>query len=115
MPAGRLRARIHETPWRKDSPLVSKDPREAAEAEKLSQKAAALCAVAAAAALRSETALWQALEEALVAGVPWEEMEQAIKTAARVAESVVEEDGLRTLREIRARAGAQERWGIPKD
>ena len=78
-------------------------------------KVAALCSVAAAAALRSEAALWRALEEAVAAGVPWEELEQAIKTAARVAESAIEADGLRTLREVRARAGAQERWGIPKD
>ena len=95
--------------------MVSRDARPSAAAGTLDPKTAALCAVAAAAALRSEAALWRALEEALAAGVPWEEMEQAIKTVARVAESAVTEDGLRTLREVRARAGAQERWGIPRD
>lgn len=81
----------------------------------LEAKSAALSAVAAAAALRSEAVLWKALNEALRAGADWEELEKAIDTAARVAESAVAEDGLRTLREVRARHGAKERWDITDD
>lgn len=75
-------------------------------------KSAALCAVAAAAALRSEPALRQALEEALDAGAGWEELERAVATAGRAAETAVLKDGLRTLRDVRARQGAKERWNI---
>ena len=69
-------------------------------------------AVAAAAALRSEGALWPALEAALLAGASPEELEATILEAARMAEAAVKADGLRILREIRARQGAKERWGI---
>lgn len=77
-------------------------------------KTVALSAVAAAAALRSEGALWPALEEALGSGATPEELEQAIREAARVAEAAVRADGLRTLREVLARHGARERWGVPE-
>ena len=77
-------------------------------------KAAALRAVAAAAALRSESGLWKALEAALQAGVQSEELEAVIEEAAQQAAAAVREDALRAYREVRARHRTKERWGIPE-
>lgn len=72
-------------------------------------------AVAAAAALRSETALWQALEQALDAGVSLANIEGAIETAAQTSAEAVRSDANKVLKEVLARQGARERWGLIKD
>ncbi len=74
-----------------------------------------LSAIAAAAALRSQPALWHALERALAAGVSQTEIEAAIESAARAAAEAVREDGRRILREVLAYQGARERWAIVND
>ncbi|MSQ10755.1 MAG: hypothetical protein EXR52_07100 [Dehalococcoidia bacterium] len=78
----------------------------------LSSLQLALCAVAAAAALRSPNALWVAVEEALAAGASPEAVEQAMMAAVRVAAEAVERDTAPTLMELRARWGAKQRWNV---
>ncbi len=73
-------------------------------------KAAALQAVVAATALRSESALWRALEAAIAAGVTMAELEEAILIAAQAASDAVRDDGMRILREVRLHAETQARW-----
>ena len=76
----------------------------------LDPRLSALNAVAAAAALRSESSLWPAIEAAAAAGASWEELEAAIEQAAAIAETAVRQDGLRTLREARAHLETKARW-----
>lgn len=78
----------------------------------LSGLQAALCAVAAAAALRSPNALWAAVEEALAAGASPDAVHEAVMAAVRVAAEAVERDAAPTLGEVKARWGARQRWGI---
>ena len=73
----------------------------------------ALSRVAAAAALRSGAALWKALEAAFASGTSREEVEAAIEAAALMSADAVRREATRTLREVLARHGARERWGMP--
>lgn len=75
-------------------------------------KTAALTAVAAAAALRSESVLWRALEEAMVVGASFTELEEVIQQAARMAEAAVRQDGLRVLKEVRVHLDTDARWRL---
>jgi hypothetical protein len=72
--------------------------------------AVALEGVAAAAALRSAPALWEAVEIALRQGATWSDLECAVDSAAATAERAVRLEALATLREVAAREGAAERW-----
>lgn len=72
----------------------------------------ALQAVAAAASLRSETALWQALERALDGGASQKDIEAAIETAAETTADAVRGEAKKVLIEVLARQGARERWGL---
>ncbi len=76
-------------------------------------KPPSLQAVAAAAVLRSEAALWNALEAALRAGATREDLDAAIEVAAQTAGDAVRAEARKTLTEILARQGARERWGLP--
>lgn len=80
--------------------------------EALDARQAALCAVAAAAALRSPNALWLAVQEAFAAGARLEAVEEAVMTAVRVTAEAVQRDAAPTLGELRARWGAKERWNL---
>lgn len=73
---------------------------------------AALCAVSAAAALRSPNALWLAVDEALALGATADALEEAIMAAVRVAAEAVQRDAAPTISEVRARWGARQRWNI---
>lgn len=70
----------------------------------------ALEAVAAAAAIRSGPALWEAAETALRQGAGWNDLERAIDGAAATVERAVRLEALATLREVAAREGAAQRW-----
>ena len=71
--------------------------------------------VATAAVLRSEPALWRALEAALNAGATREDLEAAIETAAQIAAEAIRAEAHKTLTEVLARQGARDRWGIPRE
>ena len=79
------------------------------------ERSNALRAVASAAALRSEPALWKALESSLRAGAGLEEIEAVIEEAAQQAAAAVREDALLVFREVRARQRAKDRWGMTED
>jgi alkylhydroperoxidase/carboxymuconolactone decarboxylase family protein YurZ len=74
-----------------------------------------LWAISAAAALRSESALWQAFEQALDAGASQADVEATIETAAETAAEAVRTEAKKVLNEVLARQGARERWGLIKD
>ena len=73
---------------------------------------AALCAVAAAAALRSPNALWLAVDEALALDATADALEEAVMAAVRVSAEAVQRDAAPTISEVRARWGARQRWNI---
>jgi len=107
--------RTHGNSSEGEARLLPRDARPPTGAGAHDVKTAALRSVAAAAALRSEAALWKALEVALLAGAQWEELEAVIEEAAQQAAAAVREDALRAYREVRARHRTKERWGIPED
>ncbi len=76
------------------------------------EKLRALAGVAAAAALRSHNALWDAAMAAAAAGASWEELLQAVDIGAQTAQDAVRSESLPTVREVWARQGAQERWQL---
>lgn|GEM_PF-4391442 len=92
--------------------MVPADQSSPAEASALSAQVAALCGVAAAAALRSPNALWLAVEEAFAAGATPEAVNEAVMAAVRAAADAVERDAAPTLWELQARLGTRERWGL---
>ena len=92
--------------------MIPADLPSPAETGALSAQVAALCGVAAAAALRSPNALWLAVEEAFAAGATPEAVDEAVMAAVRAAAEAVERDAAPALWELRARLGARERWAL---
>jgi alkylhydroperoxidase/carboxymuconolactone decarboxylase family protein YurZ len=94
------------------SAVVPSDSSSAPSFSGLSSQQLALCCVAAAAAVRSPNALWQAVEEAVAAGVSFEAVEEAVMAAVRMAAEATQRDTAPTLGELRARWGARQRWNL---